>query len=129
MTANAGDLMELNQSSLSASSISVFIVEFVIREVQGDNMFKSIKVITTEYIGKGGAGKKFPIKCRYLKSDERINNKVVKTRKNSSVMITGELILIDSEFQVDIQDLNFLPISIASIESTASNNATSSSYS
>ena len=43
-------------------------------------------------------------------------------------MITGELILINSEFQVDIQDLNFLPMSIANIEPIESS-STSSLYS
>ena len=41
-------------------------------------------------------------------------------------MITGELILINSEFQVDIQDLNFLPMSMTSIESTTTSDSTSS---
>src|SRR6266498_3919674 len=43
---------------------------------------------------------------------------------NSSIMITGELILINSEFQVDIQDLNFLPMSMTSIESTTTSDST-----
>lgn len=128
MTANAGDLTELSKESLPASSISVFIIGFVQEEVQDDDTFKNIKIVTTEFIGKHRAGKKFTMKCRYLKKDERINNKVVKTRKNSSVMVTGELVLINSEFQVDIQDLNFLPMSIANIEPVASS-STSSSYS
>ena len=41
-------------------------------------------------------------------------------------MITGELILINSEFQVDIQDLNFLLMSMTSIESTTTSDSTSS---
>ena len=45
---------------------------------------------------------KFFIKCRYLKADERIDNRVKKIRKNLSVMVLGEMIFIDSEFQVEI---------------------------
>ena len=43
-------------------------------------------------------------------------------------MIIGELILINSEFQVDIQDLNFLSMSMSmiSIESIITNDLTSS---
>ena len=44
-------------------------------------------------------------------------------------MITGELVLINSEFQVDIQDLNFLPMSMANIESTTTTSGPTSSYS
>src|SRR6266496_2113284 len=128
MTANAGDLTELTKDNLPASSISVFIIGFVLEEVQDNNTFKSIKVVATEFIGKNRAGKKFTVNCRYLKSDERIDNKVIKTRKNSSIMITGELVVVDSEFQVDIQGLNFLPMSIANIE-PATSNSTSSLYS
>jgi len=51
---------------------------------------------------------KFFIKSRYLKTDERIDNKVKKIRKNSTVMILGKMIFIDSEFQVEIQDMNFI---------------------
>jgi hypothetical protein len=50
MTVNAGDLMELTQDNLPASSILVFIVGFVSEEVQDDNTFKNIKIITTEFI-------------------------------------------------------------------------------
>src|SRR6266540_4780120 len=116
MIANAGNLMELNQDNLPASSITVFIIGFVIKEIQNDNKLKSIKVITNKFIEKGSTGRKFSIKCRYLRSDERINKKIIKIRKNSSIMIIGELIFINSEFQVDIQDLNFLPMSMTSIE-------------
>src|SRR6266542_3274377 len=121
MTANAGDLLTgLDHNNLPASSISVFISGIVAEEIQSDNMFKYIKIVTTEFTGKGSPGIKFNIKCRFLKSDERIDKKVIKTRKNSNVMITGELILADSEYQVDIQDLDFLPVSIASIGNSAS---------
>jgi len=102
MIANAGNLMKFNQDNLPASSITVFITGFIIEEIQNDNKFKSIKVITNEFIEKDDIAKKFPIRCRNLRSDERIDKKVIKIRKNSSVMITGELILINSEFQVDI---------------------------
>jgi hypothetical protein len=44
-------------------------------------------------------------------------------------MITGELVLINSEFQVDIQDLNFLPMSMANIELTTTTSGSTSSYS
>ena len=98
MIANASDLIELNQDNLLASSITVFIIGFVIKEIQNDNKFKSIKVIINEFIEKGNTGRKFSIKCRYLRSDERIDKKIIKIRKNSSIMITGELILINSEF-------------------------------
>src|ERR1044072_8411010 len=101
MTANAGDLMELNQDNLPASSITVIITGFITEDTQNNNTFKSIKVITNEFIGGGSAGKKF-IKCRYLRSDERIDKKIIKIKKNSSVMITGELTFINSEFQIDI---------------------------
>src|ERR1043165_963480 len=129
MTANAGDLMELNQDNLPASSITVIITGFITEDTQNDNTFKSIKVITNEFIGGGSAGKKFSIKCRYLRSDERIDKKIIKIRKNSSMMITGELVLINSEFQVDIQDLDFVPISMANIESTTTTSGPTSSYS
>ena len=129
MTANAGDLMELNQDNLPASSITVIIIGFITEDTQNDNTFKSIKVITNEFIGGGSAGKKFSIKCRYLRSDERIDKKIIKIRKNSSVMITGELTLVNSEFQIDIQDLNFLPMSMANIESTTTTSNSTSLYS
>ncbi len=94
--------MKLNQDNLPTSSITVFIIEFVMKEIQNNNKFKSIKIITNEFIGKGGIGRKFSIKYRYLRSDERIDKKIIKIRKNSIVMIIGELILINSEFQIDI---------------------------
>ena len=72
-------------------------------------------------------GKRFYLKCRYLKTDERIEKKVSKVRRNSSVMIVGELTLINSEFNVEIQDLNFLPTSIANIESSATSSSSASS--
>jgi hypothetical protein len=91
---------------------------FVHDQAQNDNSL--LKITVNEYVGSGSSGNKFPIKCRYLKSDSRIDAKVSKTRKNSNVMIVGELILLDTEFVVEIQDLNFLPISMANIESTLS---------
>src|SRR6266542_530802 len=122
MIANTSDLMKLNQNNLPASSITVFIIEFIMEEIQNNNKFKNIKIITNKFIKKGDIRRKFSIKCRYLKSDERIDKKIIKIRKNSSIMITGELILINSEFQVDIQDLNFLPMSMTSIESINTDN-------
>jgi hypothetical protein len=97
-------------------------------------LFKHIIIATTEYTGGGGGntGKIFHIKCRYLKTDDRINKKVIKIRRNSHVLITGELVLINnSEFQVDIQDFNFLPMSIANMEmsTTTSGSSSSSLYS
>src|ERR1043165_4404857 len=44
-------------------------------------------------------------------------------------MITGELTLVNSEFQIDIQDLNFLPMSMANIESTTTTSNSTSLYS
>lgn len=129
MTANAADhLTEITKDDLPASSISVFIIGFVAEQVQNDDdIFKSMKVVTSEFVGGNNAGKKFYIRCRYLKTDERIEKKVAKMRRNSSIMVTGELTLIDSEFKVEIQDLNFLSMSIANIESSSA--ATSSSAS
>lgn len=54
---------------------------------------------------------------------------MIKVRKNSCVMIIGELIFIDSEFQVDIQDMNFLSTSISNIESPTISANISSLYS
>ena len=53
MIANAGDLMELNQDNLPASSITVFITGFIVEEIQNDNKFKSIKIVTNEFVGRG----------------------------------------------------------------------------
>ena len=131
MTANSGDLFtELTRDSLPASSMSVFITGFVsTEEVQTNKLFKYIKVIVNEFTGKGSTGNKFNIKCRYLQTDIRIDKKVNKTKKNSNVMITGELVTTNSEFQIDIQDLNFLPMSMANIEvTTTSDGSASSSY-
>ena len=73
---------------------------------------------------------KLTVTCLIHSIDERDSNNYIirETRKNSNIMITGELILINSEFQVDIQDLNFLPMSIANIEPIESS-STSSLYS
>ncbi|CAG8760385.1 5235_t:CDS:1, partial [Rhizophagus irregularis] len=40
-----------------------------------DELFKSIKLNVNEFVGKGNVADKFNIKCRYLKADERIDNK------------------------------------------------------
>ena len=87
MIVNANNLIKLNQNNLPASSITVFIMEFIIKETQNDNKFKSIKIITNKFIEKGDIAKKFPIRCRYLRSDKRIDKKVIKIKKNSSVII------------------------------------------
>ncbi|CAI2177200.1 8877_t:CDS:2, partial [Funneliformis geosporum] len=86
--------------------------------VNADTMFKSIKIFVNEFTKDTSSGKKFQIKCRYLKSDERINKKLIKARRSSNLLITGKLIQVDSEFQVDIQGINFLPMSIANLESS-----------
>jgi len=133
MTVNAGDLIDIIPEKLPISSISVFVTGFAAESVQDDNdeLFKSIRIIVTEFIRNGGSGKKFHVKCRYLKSDERIHKKLTRVRKSSNLMITGELIHIESEFKIDIQDVNFLPMSIANMESlsTSPNNSPSSQYS
>src|SRR6266536_3233457 len=122
--------MNLTQENLPPSSISVFLTGFVAEQVQNENnLFKFIKLAVTEFVGGVNTGKKFLIKCRYLKSDERINKKIMKTRKNSSVLITGELISVESEFQVDIQDMNFLSTSVSNIESATASTNVSSLYS
>jgi len=124
--------MNLTQENLPPSSISVFLTGFVAEQVQNENnLFKFIKLAVTEFVGGVNTGKKFLIKCRYLKSDERINKKIMKTRKNSSVLITGELISVESEFQVDIQDMNFLStsVSVSNIESATASTNVSSLYS
>jgi len=124
--------MNLTQENLPPSSISVFLTGFVAEQVQNENnLFKFIKLAVTEFVGSVNTGKKFLIKCRYLKSDERINKKMMKTRKNSSVLITGELISVESEFQVDIQDMNFLStsVSVSNIESATASTNVSSLYS
>ena len=36
-----------------------------------------------------------------IESDKRIDRKMIKVRKNSCVMIIGELIFINSEFQIE----------------------------
>jgi hypothetical protein len=54
---------------------------------------------------------------------------MIKVRKNSCVMIIGELIFINSEFQIDIQDMNFLSTSISNIESSTTSTNISSLYS
>lgn len=68
--------MNLTKDDLPISSISVFLIGYVSAQVQSDDdLFKSIKLTITEFIGRGSNGEKFNIKCRYLKTDERIDNK------------------------------------------------------
>jgi hypothetical protein len=129
MTANAGDLIDVTKDDLPVSSISVFVTGFVVDPVQNEEEnFRSIKIVVTEFVGGVNTGKKFYIKCRYLKTDERIEIKTNKLRKNSNIMITGELSLIGSEFKIEIQDINYLSSSITTIESTTGS-STSSLYS
>ena len=74
--------MNLTQENLPPSSISVFLTCFAAEKVQNENnLFKFIKLAVTEFVGGVNTGKKFLIKCRYLKSDERINKKIMKTRR------------------------------------------------
>ena len=129
MTANAGDHLNLTKDTLPISSTSVFITGFVKEQVKVENnLFKYIKITASEFVGGGSnLGKKFIIKCRYLIADERIDRKVSKTRKNSCLMVIGELIFVDSEFLIDIQDINFLSTSNANIEASTSE-STSSLY-
>ena len=56
---------------------------------------------------------------------DRINRKVVKMCKNSNVMIIGELTYLETEFVVEIQDVNFLPMSIANVEAALTDGSTS----
>jgi hypothetical protein len=75
MTANAGNYLMI-------SSIFVFLIGYIIRQVQDDDdLFKSIKFNVNEFVGKGYVVDKFNIKCRYLKADERIDNKAKKIHK------------------------------------------------
>src|SRR3954447_5240944 len=129
MTANAGDLLNLPKDNLPVSSISGFITGFVKEQVKIENdLFKYIKITVNEFVrGGNNLGKKFVVKCRYLIADERIDKKVAKTRRNSCLMIMGELNFVDSEFLIDIQDINFLSTSNANIE-TSTSESTSSLY-
>lgn len=129
MTANAGELINLAKEKLPVSSISVFVTGFIKEQVKiENNLFKYFKITVSEFIGgNNNLGKNFVIKCRYLILDERIDKKLKSTRKNSCLMIVGELVFVDSEFLIDIQDINFLSTSNANIE-TLTNDSTSSSY-
>ncbi len=101
---NAGDLIDINPEKFLISSISMFVTGFAVELVQDndDKLFKSIKIIITEFIRNGSSGKKFHVKCRYLKSDKRIHKKLTRVRKSSNLMNTGELVHIESEFKIDI---------------------------
>ncbi|CAG8699970.1 18322_t:CDS:2 [Rhizophagus irregularis] len=79
----------------------------------------------TEFVGRRSVGEKFNIKCRYLKTDERIDNKAKKIRKNPNVMILEEMILVNSEFQVEIQDINFITMTNTNIGSLTDNSISS----
>jgi hypothetical protein len=128
MTANAGDLIDLTKVNLPVSSISVFVTGFIKEQVKHENeIFKTVKITVNEFVGGGTGGRNFVVKCRYLKTDQRIDRKVIKTRKNSCLMVTGELSFVDTEFLIDIQDVNFISMSSANIETT--NDVTSSLYS
>ncbi|PKK62649.1 hypothetical protein RhiirC2_855528 [Rhizophagus irregularis] len=79
---DAGDHLNLTKDNLPISSISVFLIGYVIRQVQdNDDLFKSIKLNVNEIVGKGNVADKFNIKCRYLKADEGIDNKAKKSEK------------------------------------------------
>ncbi|PKY62786.1 hypothetical protein RhiirA4_489905 [Rhizophagus irregularis] len=74
MTANAGDHLNLTKIIFRLVHSLFFLIGYVIRQVQDDDdLFKSIKL--NEFVGKGNVADKFNIKCRYLKADERIDNK------------------------------------------------------
>ncbi|UZO23263.1 uncharacterized protein OCT59_015607 [Rhizophagus irregularis] len=78
---------------LTISSISVFLIGYVIRQVQDDdNLFKSIKLNVNEFVGKGNVADKFNIKCRYLKADERIDNKAKKSINRIFFLIYSTLL-------------------------------------
>jgi hypothetical protein len=126
VTASAGELINLTKSKLPVSSISIFVTGFVKESVnkEDDGLFNSIKVTVDEFMGGGSTMKKFVIKCRYLKTDERIDKKVTRARRNSFLMIIGELILIDPEFQIDIQDMNFLSATNANIGASTNDSTT-----
>ena len=82
MTANAGDHLDLMKDNLPVSSISVFLIGYVTEQVQdNDNLFKSIKLTVSEFVGEQSMVNKFFVKCIYLKVDERIDNKVKKLEK------------------------------------------------
>ncbi|PKB96561.1 hypothetical protein RhiirA5_434628 [Rhizophagus irregularis] len=61
----------------------------------------------------------------YLKVDERIDNKAKKIRTNSNVMILGKMIFVNSEFQVKIQDINFITMMNTNIGNSADNSISS----
>ncbi|CAG8769672.1 12969_t:CDS:1, partial [Funneliformis caledonium] len=109
---NAGDLIDMNQENLPISSISTFVTGFATEPVQSDDeLFKSIKILVTKFIKGGSSGKKLLIKCRYLKSDERIDKKLVRARKSSNLMITGEILqnLHHSKKQTDEHKKRYIP--------------------
>ena len=50
----------MNQENLSISSILTFVMGFATEPVQcNDNLFKSIKIVITEFIESESLGKKF----------------------------------------------------------------------
>ena len=49
----------------------------------------------------------------------RIDKKAIKAKKNSHLFVTGEMVHSDDEFKIDIQDIIYLPMSIANIENTS----------
>ncbi|CAG8708418.1 1403_t:CDS:2, partial [Funneliformis caledonium] len=112
IVANSGDLIDMNQENLPISSISTFVMGFATEPVQSDDeLFKSIKILVTEFIKDKSSGKKFLIKCRYLKSDERIDKKLVRAKKSSNLMITGEILrnLHHSKKQTNEHKKRFIP--------------------
>lgn len=78
---------------------------FVSETVKTDNgLFKSIKVAVTEYIGSGSTGNKL-----LSHAGTWILMKAMKAQKNSNVMVIGELTYLETEFVVELQDMNFYP--------------------
>ncbi|CAG8567048.1 4566_t:CDS:2 [Funneliformis caledonium] len=94
----------------------------------------TIKLNVTEFArsSQGGpTGRTFCIKCRYLKSNRRIEKKATRIRKNSNLMITGKMIHTNKtlEYIVEIQDINFFPMSIAMNIESPTGESVSSLYS
>jgi hypothetical protein len=120
VTANAANLIGLTKDTLSPGSISVTVTGSVTEAVKFTRSFKYITIAVTEFAGTSNTINKFLIACRYLKSDMRIDKQIVKARKNSNIMITGELTYAGSEFFVDIQDVNYLSIYYTNMETATS---------
>ena len=93
MIANTANLVDITQDKLPISSISIFLIGFVVEVEpdQNDSLFKVVKLNITEFAGSlqgRPTGKTFYTRCRYLKSDRRIEKKAARIKKNSNLMIT-----------------------------------------